>query len=86
MNYMTNSGANLMQRQFSAFTPSDQQIDFDFKPDLEQSSFYEENPQRFRFDSEYVWEAGDDMYDDIVASTEPNLYYQIPFNKQHRLA
>ena len=30
---------------------------------------------RFRFDSEYVWEGGEDMYDDIVASTEPNLYY-----------
>ena len=31
---------------------------------------------RFRFDSEYVWEGGeDDMYDDIVANTEPNLYY-----------
>lgn len=30
---------------------------------------------RFRFDSEYVWE-GDQMFEDIVASTEPNLYMQ----------
>ena len=34
----------------------------------------DEVPIRMRLDSEYVWEAGDDMYDDIVASTQPTIY------------
>jgi hypothetical protein len=29
----------------------------------------EEDPIRMTLDDEYVWEGGDDMYEDIVAST-----------------
>ena len=69
-----------MQRQYSAFSPSDQQFEFDPPEFIEKSSFFEDDMSRFRLDSEYVWEGGeDDMYDDIVANTEPNLYYQTPY-------
>lgn len=37
---------------------------------------------RMRLDSEYVWEGGDDMYEDIVASTQPTLYMEPSMRKQ----
>ena len=64
-----------MQRQYSAFGPSNEDLEFDFDGNIE-SSLLHEDPFRMRLDSEYVWEAGDDMYDDIVASTHPTVYHQ----------
>jgi hypothetical protein len=42
----------------------------------------EDGPYRMRLDSEYVWEGGEDMYEDIVASTQPNIYMEPCMRKQ----
>jgi hypothetical protein len=36
---------------------------------------------RIRLDSEYVWEGGEEMFEDIVASTQPTLYIQPHMSK-----
>jgi hypothetical protein len=56
------------------FDRPDQYLDFNFLRDYDDSSLADEDPFRLRLDSEYVWEGDDDMYGDIVASTQPSLY------------
>lgn len=65
-----------MQRQFSVPAEANQHFDFDFDGNIEHSSLLDDDLYRMRLDSEYVWEGGEDMYEDIVASTQPTMYLQ----------
>lgn len=64
------AGVNLLQRQCSVFNTPDDQFDFDFLRDYDESTLADRpEPFRLRLDSEYLWEGDDDIYGDIVAST-----------------
>ena len=62
---------SLMERNLDPFSDPDDYFNFDDPEPFNPSSLYSGPVGRSRLDSEYLWEGEGDIYDDIVASTEP---------------